>query len=113
MNIYHQYYSLQRLRRLSEKRYLADRRKHDLWLSLLATFRLFEAGGPGQKLGLPPLAGDLFDPDAIGPLGRCTLANDVLLGCLRSLRSLPTPRFRTGDSRQLCRPQCRRIRLGL
>jgi hypothetical protein len=85
LNIYDRYYSLHRLRRLSEKRYLADRRKHDLWLSLLATFRLFDAGGPGQKLGLPPLAGDLFDPAAIGVLGSCTLANDVLLDCLRSL----------------------------
>jgi len=55
--IYDRYYSLQRLRRLAEKRYLADRRKHDLWLSLLATFCLFEAGGPGHKLGIAPLAG--------------------------------------------------------
>ena len=97
-NIYDRYYSLQRLRRLSEKRYLADRRKHDLWLSLLATFRLFEAGGPGQKLGLPPLAGDLFDPAAIGVLGSCTLANDVLLDCLRSLGLYQHP-----DSGQLIR----------
>src|SRR5215510_11303788 len=83
--IYDDYYSLQRLRRLAEKRYLADRRKHDLWLSLLATFRLFEAGGPGHKLGIAPLAGDLFSPDAIGLLGRYTLGNDVLLGCIQSL----------------------------
>ncbi len=84
-DIYEHYYSLQRLRRLSEKRYLADRRKNDHWLSLLTTFRLFEAGGPGQKLGIAPLAGDLFSPFAIGQLGGCTLGNDVLLGCLRSL----------------------------
>jgi hypothetical protein len=83
--MYDYYYSLQRLRRLAEKRYLADRRKHDIWLSMLATFRLFEAGGPGHKLGIAPLAGDLFSPDAIGLLGRCTLGNDVLLGCVRSL----------------------------
>lgn len=83
--VYDRYYSLQRLRRLSEKRYLADHRHNDLWLSLLATFRLFEADGSGSKLGLAPLAGDLFGPDAIGPLSRCTLTNDVLLGCLRSL----------------------------
>lgn len=83
--VYDQYYSLQRLRRLSEKRYLADHRHNDLWLSLLGTFRLFEADGPGGKLGLAPLAGDLFGPDAIGPLSRCMLNNDVLLGCLRSL----------------------------
>lgn len=83
--VYDRYYSLQRLRRLSEKRYLADHRHNDLWLSLLATFRLFESDGPGSKLGLAPLAGDLFGPDAIRPLSRCTLNNDVLLGCLRSL----------------------------
>ena len=52
-NIYDRYYSLHRLRRLSEKRYLADRRKHDLWLSLLATFRLFEAGAPAKNSAFP------------------------------------------------------------
>ena len=58
--IYRSYYSLQRLRLLSERRYLADHRRHDLWLGMLSTFRLFEADGPGDKLGLAPLAGDLF-----------------------------------------------------
>ncbi|OCB01660.1 hypothetical protein BBC27_02825 [Acidithiobacillus ferrivorans] len=84
-DIYRRYYSLERLRLLSEKRHLADKRHHDLWLAMLATFRLFEAHGPGDKLGLAPLAGDLFSPAAIGPLASATLGNDVLLGCLRSL----------------------------
>ena len=84
-DIYRRYYSLDRLRRLSEKRHLADKRHHDLWLALLANFRLFEAHGPGHKLGLAPLAGDLFSPAAIGPLAGCMLGNDVLLGCLRAL----------------------------
>jgi hypothetical protein len=97
-NIYDCYYSLQRLRRLSEKRHLADRRQHDLWLSLNATFRLFEAHGPGQKMGLAPLAGDLFHPQAIGPLGRATLGNDILLNCLRSLNLYQNP-----DTGQLVR----------
>jgi hypothetical protein len=83
--IYRRYYSLARLRLLSEKRHLADKRHHDLWLSMLATFRLFEAHGPGEKLGVAPLAGDLFNSGAIGPLISSTLGNDVLLGCLRSL----------------------------
>lgn len=96
--IYERYYSLQRLRRLSEKRHLADRRKRDLWLSLLATFRLFEAHGPGEKLGLAPLAGDLFSSDAIGVLEKSTLGNDVLLGCLRALSLYQNP-----DTRQLIR----------
>jgi hypothetical protein len=83
--VYRRYYSVQRLRLLSEHRYLADPRRHDLWLSLLSTFRLFEADGPGEKLGLAPLAGDLFGYRAIPYLGGCSLGNDVLLGCLRSL----------------------------
>jgi hypothetical protein len=83
--VYRHYYSLQRLRGMSERRYLADHRRHDLWLGLLSTFRLFEADGPGPKLGLAPLAGDLFATDAIGPLRMCRLGNDVLLSCIRSL----------------------------
>ncbi len=84
-DIYRRYYSLERLRLLSEKRHLADKRHHDFWLAMLATFRLFEAHGPGDKLGLAPLAGDLFSPAAIGPLANAMLGNDVLLGCLRAL----------------------------
>jgi len=83
--IYEEYYSVQRLRRLSEKRFLADRRHNDHWFSLLTTFRLFEDGGPGGKLGIAPLAGDLFSPRAIGPLQQCSLDNETLLGCLRAL----------------------------
>jgi hypothetical protein len=97
-DIYRRYYSLQRLRSLSEKRYLADPRRHDLWLALVATFRLFEADGPGVALGLAPLAGDLFGDEAIGSLSRCTLGNDVLLRCLRSLNVYEHP-----DNRQLIR----------
>lgn len=89
--IYDRYYSLMRLRRLSEKRYLADRRHDDHWLALLATFNLFEDGGPGSKLGIAPLAGDLFRFDAIGPLGRCALNNETLLHCLRSLSLYENP----------------------
>lgn len=96
--IYENYYSVQRLRRLAEKRYLADRRHHDLWLSLQATFQLFAAAGPGQKLSLAPLAGDLFHPAAIGPFHDCTLGNDVLLGCLRALGLYHHP-----DTRQMIR----------
>jgi methylase of polypeptide subunit release factors len=96
--IYEQFYSLMRLRRMSEKRHLADRRHADLWLALLATFRLFEAGGPGAKIGVPPLAGDLFSPPAIGILAGCTLGNDVLLGALRALNLYTHP-----DNGQLIR----------
>ena len=96
--VYREYYSVTRLRRLSEKRYLADLRRHDLWLALLACFRLFEADGPGTKLGIAPLAGDLFSTEAISSLVGCTLGNDVLLSCLRSLGL-----YRHPDSGQLIR----------
>ena len=90
-DIYDRYYSLMRLRRLSEKRYLADKRHNDHWLALLATFNLFEDGGPGSKLGIAPLAGDLFRYDAIGLFGRCSLDNETLLQCLRSLSLYENP----------------------
>jgi hypothetical protein len=79
------FYSVQRLRNLSEQRSLADKRQNDLWLALLSTFRLFEAGGPGAKLGLKPLDGDLFRAEALGELEGSQLGNDALLTCLRSL----------------------------
>ena len=83
--VHRKFYSVSRLRRLSEQRYLADPRRHDLWLALQACFHLFEADGPGANLGIAPLAGDLFSPQALGSLAGSTLGNDVLLGCLRSL----------------------------
>ena len=97
-DIYYKFYSVSRLRRLSERRYLADPRRHDLWLALQACFRLFEADGRGARLGIAPLAGDLFSPEATGPLAGCTLGNDVLLGCLRALGL-----YRHPDSGQLIR----------
>ena len=84
-NIYRDFYSVTRLRRLSENRYLVDQRRHDLWCALQACFRLFESDGLGTKLGIAPLAGDLFTDTATGLLADCTLDNNVLLLCLRSL----------------------------
>lgn len=97
-DIYRRFYSVHRLRLLSEHRYLADHRRHDLWLSLQTTFRLFEADGPGTKLGVAPLAGDLFDSDAIRHIAGRSLGNDVLLGCLLVLNVYEHP-----DNKQLIR----------
>lgn len=90
-DLYYRFYSLQRLRRLAEKRHLADPRKDDAWLAVMACFRLFEAGGPGPKVGIAPLAGDLFRPDAIGSFRDCQLDNATVLGCLRSLSLYQNP----------------------
>ncbi len=97
-DIYYNYYSVTRLRLLSETRYLHSDRHHNLWLALQACFQLFEADGSGDQLGMTPLAGDLFSPEALKDLNRCTLGNDVLQNCLRTL-SL----YRHPDSGQLIR----------
>ena len=84
-NIYYQNYSLSRLRQLSLRRQLANARAYDLWENLLNTFHLFEPHGVGQRLGIEPLAGDLFRADALGPLADCRISNAVLLGTLNGL----------------------------
>ena len=84
-DLYYRFYSLQRIRRLSDTRHLDDPRKDDAWLAVLACFQLFEAGGPGPRLGIAPLAGDLFRPDAIGLIRDCHLDNATTFRCLRAL----------------------------
>ena len=83
--IYYNYYSINRLRKLCEKRYLADTRYSDYWISLKNTFRLFEKEYYGKPLGIKPLAGNLFNFNAIGILNECQLDNRVVLECLRNL----------------------------
>ncbi|MEW8439612.1 MAG: DNA methyltransferase [Candidatus Thiodiazotropha taylori] len=90
-DIYYRHYSIQRLRRLAEKRHFADKAYQDAWTSLKTTFRLHEDAKYGGKLGIAPLAGDLFGADAIGRLNDCELDNAVLLTCLRSLSLFTNP----------------------
>lgn len=90
--IYYRYYSLQRLRRLADKRRYASDRFADLWEQILATFLLFDAGDHGKALGIKPLAGDLFGSHAIGLLNGCRLNNKVLLECIRLLNHFENDR---------------------
>ena len=90
-DIYYRYYSIQRLRKLGEKRYFADKHFEDAWCGLNSTFRLFEAGSPGQKIGIAPLAGDLFNERSIGLLGEAQLDNEVLLTSFRNLSLFQHP----------------------
>lgn len=83
--IYYDHYSLHRLRRLSEKLFLASERHYDLWDSLRLTFRLFQPEGDGSPLGIAPLAGSLFGAGAIGLLAQCRLHNRALLDCIHRL----------------------------
>ena len=58
--IYFDYYSIERLRRLAQKRQFVEKDKYDLWEGLKATFKLFEVNGYGKPLGIEPLGGTLF-----------------------------------------------------
>ena len=97
-DIYYRYYSLNRLRKLSEKRHFADKNFQDAWAALKSNFRLFDGSPVGAKLGIAPLAGDLFGYEAIGLLNECQLDNQTLLECFRNLSTFEHP-----DTRQRIR----------
>jgi methylase of polypeptide subunit release factors len=88
--IYFNYYSLLRLRKLAKKLLPPEADRHyDLWLGLISTFSLFEKKEIGEKLGIMALQGDLFGYHAISGNGydlhQCYLSNAVLLNIIKSL----------------------------
>lgn len=83
--VYLQFYSIARLRKLCENRYVYESQFNDLWQGLVQTFQLFEAGGNGMKLGIQPLDGDLFSYNAIQDLQECLISNKLLLECVRNM----------------------------
>lgn len=84
-NIYWHFYSIARLRKLCENRYVFESQFNDLWQGLVQTFQLFEDGGNGKKIGIQPLAGDLFSSTAINDLQECLISNKLLLECVRNM----------------------------
>lgn len=84
-DIYKKYYAASRFRNQSELYYLQDRRYVDLWESLMDTFRLFESAGFGDKLGIKPLGGLLFNDDTLHYLKDCTIDNEQFLQAFRAL----------------------------
>lgn len=84
-DIYKKYYAASRFRCQSELLYLQNRRYQDLWLSLMDTFHLFESSGFGDKLGIKPLGGLLFDDDTLHYLKACTIDNEQFLQAFRTL----------------------------
>jgi len=93
--IYLQFYSIARLRKLSQNRYVYEAQFNDLWQGLVQTFQLFEEGGKGRRLGIEPLAGDLFNESAIRNLENSLISNQLLLECVRNLNEF------TDDSNNL------------
>lgn len=84
-DVYKKYYAASRFRGQSELHYLQDRRYHDLWQSLMDTFHLFESSGFGDKLGIKPLGGLLFNDDTLHYLKECTIDNEQFLKAFRTL----------------------------
>lgn len=85
-DIYYQFFGIDRLRLLAERRILHAERHSDLWEGLLRTFSLFEEDGKGRPLGIRPLAGDLFHQrQSIGILSECALNNAALLDSIKNL----------------------------
>lgn len=83
--IYYNFYSLSRLRRLSQKRYLLENQYSDLWQGLMQTFSLFETSGTGNKLGILALGSELFSSMAMPDISLAKVSNRILLQCIRSL----------------------------
>ncbi len=106
--VYLQFYSIARLRKLCENRYVYESQFNDLWQGLVQTFQLFEAGGNGKKLGIQPLDGDLFSYNAIKDLQLCLISNKLLLECVRNMnefrdekRNLVNINYRSLDVEEL------------
>ena len=97
-DIYYDYYSINKLRKLSEKRYLADAKYSDYWQSIQNTFKLFEDNKFGSPLGILPLSGDLFGYNALGVLNKSKIDNKVVLECLKNLSI-----FKNADTGQIMR----------
>jgi hypothetical protein len=97
--IYHAHYSMARLRRLAEHAGVAASAGEggygDLWIGLLAAFRIFE-GSVSHRFPIAPLDGDLFSETACPHLTAETrMANADLLAAIRALALSHDPESRT------------------
>ncbi|ABQ88885.1 Eco57I restriction-modification methylase domain-containing protein [Roseiflexus sp. RS-1] len=97
--IYHAHYSMARLRRLAEHAGVAASAGEggygDLWIGLLAAFRIFE-GSVSHRFPIAPLDGDLFSETACPHLTAETrMANADLLAAIRALALYHDPESRT------------------
>jgi len=81
---YRNYYSVSRLRQLAEVR-AAYTEQRDLWEGLGVTFLLFGDEQAGAALGVPPLGGDLFDPEGLLGIHGFALSNRILLSAIWDL----------------------------
>jgi hypothetical protein len=83
--IYQEYYSVDRLRRMSERPLFQSEGFQDLWCGLIVTFKLFDENWRGKVLGLCPLNGDLFGSGKLDYFENSKIDNYDLLLAIRSL----------------------------
>jgi hypothetical protein len=94
-DIYYNFYSITRIRKLSENIFFFDEKLEDLWIALRNTFKIFGDERLASKLGIYPLNGDLFDYGSIGILSDSNLDNHSLLECVRNLSLFENPETKT------------------
>ncbi len=80
--IYNEYYSVTRLRALSERYKAGEEEFQDKWQGLRVTFRLFDENWRGRILGLSPLNGDLFGSGVLATLDQYAIDNRSFLGAI-------------------------------
>jgi len=81
---YQEFYSVQRLRKLASRR--LGTAHDDLWQGLKITMNALDAGGKGiPELGLVPLGGFLWSPEAISEPADSSIDNRHLLEVVRHL----------------------------
>jgi hypothetical protein len=85
VRIYQEYYSIDRLRALTERPMSCREGFQDLWQGLRVTFCLFDENWRGELLGLSPLNGDLFGSTTLTELNESALDNYDLMIALRNL----------------------------
>src|SRR5690606_16002031 len=90
-DIYNNFYSITRIRKLSENIFFFDEKLGALWIALRNTFRIFGDERLASKLGIYPLNGDLFSYGSIGILNESNLDNHSLLECIRNLSLFENP----------------------
>lgn len=83
--IYEDYYSLERLRRIADKRSTPRGNYTDLWKCLKITFNLFDENHLGQNLNLSPLNGRLFSSESLAFFNDCELLNTDLITIIKAL----------------------------
>jgi hypothetical protein len=94
-DIYYNYYSITRIRKLSENIFFFDEKLDDLWISLRNTFKIYGSERLAAKLGIYPLNGELFGSDSLGILSESDLDNHTLLECIRNLSLFENPETRS------------------